>query len=305
MAYAQASYSPPLSLGTHYADTVSTVHPDRPIRPLPQRRLKKISDTGVGREASPLASTGPEKLFQLPYYAAPNSSLRPVSQNSSLEAEPGDGSNSDSPEDRKARMNLPVRPKASEIDREQSKSNIDNWHPSSVSQNGVAADNRDNSWHGAQNDPQSLASSAESVDGYDSFENTNNKKKRKIPTNGGHHSSLSTEMALMGLPSTRELGSPPADIDGSVGHYYGSGSSAVPTKTGNGLSGAGRGRIGRGSVRRRSNRSPLGVSTNGGNLALPNYAATAELSAKGIHMADRLIVPQYSSCHRELVPFGF
>jgi hypothetical protein len=42
-------------------------------------------------------------------------------------------------------------------------------------------------------------------DGYDAFENTNNKKKRKIPTPGnmgGHHSALSPEFASMGLANS-------------------------------------------------------------------------------------------------------
>ncbi|KAL8974034.1 MAG: hypothetical protein Q9197_001730 [Variospora fuerteventurae] len=52
--------------------------------------------------------------------------------------------------------------------------------------------------------PMSAPSSQDSVDGYDSFENTNNKKKRKIPTSGslgGHHTSLSAEMASMDTTS--------------------------------------------------------------------------------------------------------
>lgn len=117
--------------------------------------------------------------------------------------------------------------------------------------------------------PQSTASSNESVDGYDSFENTNNKKKRKIPTSGSlgsHHASLSAEMAHMRLTPAREVDVAQAEADGGVGHYYGSGSSALPAvSSGNGLSGAGRGRYGRTATRHQSGRSPLGVSVNGSN----------------------------------------
>ncbi len=118
---------------------------------------------------------------------------------------------------------------------------------------------------------QPTPSSADSVDGYDSFENTNNKKKRKIPTSGAagsHQSSLSAEMAQMGISAPRELDSGQADADGGVSQYYGSGNSAIPAgNTGTGISGAGRGRFGRSGARNSSGRSPLGVSTNGSNAA--------------------------------------
>lgn len=77
-------------------------------------------------------------------------------------------------------------------------------------------------------------------DGYDAFENTNNKKKRKIPTPGnlGGHSALSPELAGMGLAS-----STPPPVNDGVGTYYGTGNPASPV--GNGISGAGRGRLAR------------------------------------------------------------
>ena len=95
-------------------------------------------------------------------------------------------------------------------------------------------------------------------DGYDAFENTNNKKKRKIPTPGslgGHHSALSPEFATMGLASSTP---PPATAnDGSsVGTYYGTGHPASPV--GNGISGSGRGRLGRAS--RSGSGRPLSMS---------------------------------------------
>jgi len=92
-------------------------------------------------------------------------------------------------------------------------------------------------------------------DGYDAFENTNNKKKRKIPTPGnmnGHHSALSPEFASMGLANSN----PPAS-DGSTGMYYGSGNPASPL--GSGISGSGRGRLGR-STRSNSGRNPLSAN---------------------------------------------
>ena len=114
---------------------------------------------------------------------------------------------------------------------------------------------------------QFTASSADTVDGYDSFENTNNKKKRKIPISGSignHHSSLSIDMAQMDIRGDHDTIR--AEGDGGVGQYYGSGSSAVlPGSSGTGISGAGRGRFGRTGVRIPGGRSPLGISTNGSN----------------------------------------
>ncbi|KAI9372552.1 hypothetical protein BJX61DRAFT_435686 [Aspergillus egyptiacus] len=89
---------------------------------------------------------------------------------------------------------------------------------------------------------QPAKSSPAGPDGYDAFENTNNKKKRKIPTPGNmgsHHSSLSPEFATMGLAQP----TPMSSGDGNVSTFYGTGSPASPV--GNGLSGAGRGRLGR------------------------------------------------------------
>ncbi|SLM34917.1 hypothetical protein LPUS_03887 [Lasallia pustulata] len=115
---------------------------------------------------------------------------------------------------------------------------------------------------------QSIGSSVESVDGYDSFENTNNKKKRKIPTSGAlgtHQSSLSAEMANMGISSARDMDPSLAELDAGVGQYHGTGTSAIPaTPSGIGISGAGRGRYGR-TARNVNGRSPLGVSINSSN----------------------------------------
>lgn len=97
-------------------------------------------------------------------------------------------------------------------------------------------------------------------DGYDAFENTNNKKKRKIPTPGnmgGHHSALSPELANMGLANSSPV--PAAASDGmATGTYYGSGNPASPL--GSGISGSGRGRLGRSSTRSNSGRNPLSAN---------------------------------------------
>ena len=133
----------------------------------------------------------------------------------------------------------------------------------------------------------------DSVDGYDSFENTNNKKKRKIPTSGslgGHNSSLSTDMAHMGISSARDYDMSQSELDGGIGHYYGTGSSAIPAvATGTAVTGSGRARHGKAATRISGERSPLGVMTNGSNalqagrqlLQKQDFASAGQQSSKG------------------------
>ncbi|KAE8349159.1 hypothetical protein BDV28DRAFT_141790 [Aspergillus coremiiformis] len=105
-----------------------------------------------------------------------------------------------------------------------------------------------------------IKSSSAGPDGYDAFENTNNKKKRKIPTPGnlaGHHSTLSPEFSSMGL-----VNSAPSTASGEGSHvstFYGTGSPASPVS--NGLSGAGRGRLGRHGTRSSTARASLSLHT--------------------------------------------
>lgn len=71
-------------------------------------------------------------------------------------------------------------------------------------------------------------------DGYDAFENTNNKKKRKIPTSGslGSHSGLSTELANLGLSGGGDANGVALDDGSGTGSYYGSGNPASPAGNG-------------------------------------------------------------------------
>ena len=114
---------------------------------------------------------------------------------------------------------------------------------------------------------QSTVSENDSVDGYDSFENTNNKKKRKIPTSGGlgaHHASLSTDLANMGITPGHAV-----DVNGDADRSDFADADDVandPALAGmNGFSGSGRGLFGPTNNRLASRRSPLGVSANGTN----------------------------------------
>ena len=112
--------------------------------------------------------------------------------------------------------------------------------------------------------PDSTASSA---DGYESFENTSNKKKRKIPLSTAssmHQSQLSAEMASMGISGSVDgAGDDVHPGGGAVGvqqHY--TPPSGAATAAGTGISGAGRGRYGRQNGRSDHGiRRPLGSSS--------------------------------------------
>lgn len=107
-------------------------------------------------------------------------------------------------------------------------------------------------------------------DGYEAFENTNNKKKRKIPTSGSlslHHSSLTNELAQLGIKSSK---------DGSFEDHA---SQSLPGSSGLGVQGAGRGHYARKAAARR----PLGVSVNGSNArnGTAKYDQNMAATAKG------------------------
>jgi hypothetical protein len=124
------------------------------------------------------------------------------------------------------------------------------------------------------NNHSALDSGGSSVEGEETFE-TNNKKKRKIPQfngMGGHHSSLSADMANMGISPRDHLDSllSESPIPGSVDqgkplppplHTGNSQTTSNGAPTSAGASRGKLGRNGRGSLERR----PLGTSTNGLN----------------------------------------
>lgn len=102
--------------------------------------------------------------------------------------------------------------------------------------------------------PPPPGSAASSADGYESFENTSNKKKRKIPLSSAssmHQSQLSAEMANMGISH----GDGGGDRDVAYSYHY----APMSSPGGTGISGAGRGRYGRQNSR--NERRPLASST--------------------------------------------
>lgn len=228
-------------------------YPERPIRPLPKRRLRERLSPDVADSIKyPPTPKSTTPLFYHPYSIREETAV-----NGAIEAaHPTERERADEIE-----RNYVSRRNGDELDSDEDeaayRSRIYSRH---------SADTTGRSYRYVQKPdpkhphPQPPASTASSADGYDSFENTNNKKKRKIPTpgdttlNGVHLPGDITGIGITGVEDSIE------DVSSSVGAYHNSGG-----MVGQGISGPGRGRYGR----IRNGRSPLrtlsDASSNWGN----------------------------------------
>ncbi|KAB5528972.1 hypothetical protein GE09DRAFT_404095 [Coniochaeta sp. 2T2.1] len=257
---------------TMSADTVSALFPDRPIRPLPKRRLRERLSPDVADSIEyPPAPESSTSLFYYPYSPREEDSepapygrreTRPGLQGPAIRDGPGQESDDDA-----ARMSR-IASLAINMSDSMSRS------PRTSTKQGQG---RQTTPH----PPPSAASSSTSLaDGYyDPFEITNNKKKRKIPTagdsvlngnHGVHNGANGAESPGTPIPSIEghgELSSPvgPSSYVGTNSHYSG---------IHNNLSGPGRGRYGR----VRKGRSPLRALTEGSyNLNWANRNGNGKL----------------------------
>jgi hypothetical protein len=266
-AYNWGPASPP-TRHSPIPDQASPAYPDRPIRPLPKRRLRdRLSAEHQDALALPTQAPNSSPIFG--GYPYTQSSERDRPERRPLRA--GSGSdNCDCGHDHHSDEG------DSEEDDEDERQRTMQFGPESLQMtrrdgdyygNGKAAVRID--WDSKPAPPGSTASSA---DGYESFENTNNKKKRKIPQSNtgsghGHQSTLSADMANMGISHQRdgEFG-PTASEEGNYASHtaYAYGHQTVSSSpSGSNSARARPGRSGRGSLDRR----PLGASTNGLNAA--------------------------------------
>lgn len=232
-------------------DTVSSLFPDRPIRPLPKRRLREqLSPEAAGSiKYPPSTHNGPVPLFHYPPYTVRDDGSPPRFSNAVFYNSPGHASES-------SRLFPPRRGGAGagvieDIDVNKRSSLVTRSSPEILNRASLQTGRSDRPLFGAP-----TPSATSSVDGYDSFENTSNKKKRKIPS--AADSALNGAHGLMSDFSPHSTGSPGAPANDLNGDRVYSVSSGYPAPGGfvsnsQGISGSGRGRLGR----TRNGRSPL------------------------------------------------
>jgi len=225
----------------------SSPYPDRPIRPLPKRRLRERLSPDVAETIKyPPAPKTTTPLFYHPYNPREESGA-----NGLVESQhPSERERADEIE-----RNYISRRHVEELDSDDDeaayRSRIYSRHSADDTGRSFRYVQKPDSKHPKPHPPGSAASSA---DGYDSFENTNNKKKRKIPTPGDSNlNGVHLASDIAGAVGPEDLGE-----DVGIGAYQSS-------VSGQGISGPGRGRYGR----VRNGRSPLrtlsDTSSNWGN----------------------------------------
>lgn len=222
------------------------MYPNRPIRPLPRRRLRaRLSPEQAEQIVFPPAPATSGPLFSFPYAQIENRGNGRVGQHR--------GEND--------HHRCQCGANHSDVESDEEEDERVAGLPSSPT---YPYDRRNAGRANGGGPLYPKAGSPVSADGYESFENTNNKKKRKIPnmgTTGMHHANLATDIANMGISRAELL------HDYGEGPGYGAsgsnGQNNANQAPGTGISGAGRGRFGRSA----SNRSERRVLSNSGSLA--------------------------------------
>lgn len=274
----RADHSPKMS-----PDTVSSLFPDRPIRPLPKRRLRERLSPDVADSIKyPPSTHETTPLFYYPPYTLKDEgspprtgSMSPVDQ----------GRRTESGRNYTPRRNGVGLSEGDEEETALQSSLVTRSPPEALTHPSHRPSRPDPPRHP---NPQPPPSTTSSVDGYDSFENTNNKKKRKIPSAGdptlnGTHA-LNNEIGSLAI-SSGTAHSPAGELHGDrsyahSGAYPGSGTFSTSNQ---GISGPGRGRLGRS----RNGRSPLRALPDGNTTwagrasktAPPQWAPAGEFSS--------------------------
>ncbi|KAI5271113.1 hypothetical protein E4T47_05619 [Aureobasidium subglaciale] len=231
-------------------DTLSPVYPDRPIRPLPKNRLREqLSPEQQSQIIYPPEAPSTSPLFSFPYGVVEKIDPRALNHHESHSH---------------CTCNGDHHVDESEDDEELIAYDHPSYRWSSPVNDGSRVDSVQRKLTAAKA-PPAPPSTASSADGYESFENTSNKKKRKIPLSGGgslHQSSLSQELANMGISSREE-------------HQQDSRQ----------LSGSGRGRFGRGH---QAYASSLSAKSRGGNWKGDGTRTSKKCCHDSLAKAERL-----------------
>ncbi|KAK7435938.1 hypothetical protein Landi51_12806 [Colletotrichum acutatum] len=238
-SYAEAGHNRTMS-----PESVSSLFPQRPIRPLPKRRLReRLSPEVADSIEYPPANHNSSPLFYYPNIVRDEMPFRAGGLNGASRGNGGYGG---------APRGAPAIGESDEEELALSSSKVvRRSHPEILNRVSTKPPKPEHSKHPSPQPPPSTTSSA---DGYESFENTNNKKKRKIPTAGdstlsGVHSM--GDINSIGVSTVMSPSNDHGDLAGSISpSYYGAGSFVGNNQ---GISGPGRGRFGRS----RNGRSPL------------------------------------------------
>nr|WOD46246.1 hypothetical protein [Trichoderma atroviride] len=252
-------------------DAVSLLFPDRPIRPLPKRRLRERLSPEVANSIKyPSNIHDHIPLFYYPSYTTRNDNgipaLTSISPTLQLHRD-------DSRRNSTLRRNGAVM---AAVFKEEWRETL--MMGSSPKIQGVVIQ------ASAALDPlrqtmelQVIPSTASSADGYESFENTNNKKKRKIPTTGdslaNNSLSLGSDTSASSISNSMRARSPVAEVPSSRASLAPAASPGNNShvSSSQGLSGSGRGRLGRSN----NGRSPLRALSDGGNIWPSRSRATS------------------------------
>ncbi|KAF4994354.1 hypothetical protein FGRMN_5862 [Fusarium graminum] len=265
-------------------DTVSSLFPDRPIRPLPKRRLReKLSPDVADTIKYPPSTHETAPLFYYPPYTLKDEASPPRASSTSP-AQLG----------RRTEVGRNYTPRRTGIglldgDEEEAalRSTLVTRSPPEILTRGAQQPTKQDQ---TRPNPQPPLSTTSSVDGYDLFENTNNKKKRKIPSAGdaslnGTHG-LHNEIGSLAI-SAGTGHSPTSELhnDRAYSHSGSYPSTGTFTSNSHGISGPGRGRLGRS----RNGRSPLRALPDGnsswvgrGSKVVPSQWAPGEQEGSGI-----------------------
>ncbi|KAI1080466.1 hypothetical protein F5B20DRAFT_580132 [Whalleya microplaca] len=279
-------------------ESSSPLFPDRPIRPLPKRRLRERLSPDVADSIKyPPAPQTTTPLFVYPYNSTEDLA--------SLGADHATVAHRENVAELGQEAGLRRNGLAPEYDDESLAGHTRRTFVSRPSHEsaGHALRTPQRPGQARHPNPQPPPSTTSSADGYDSFENTNNKKKRKIPTAGetilnGTH--VLNDLGVLGVPSpptTGDEGSMDASGAAPTAYYQAGGH----TTNGQGISGPGRGRYGR----VRNGRSPLRVLSDpnslwggrtpklrpGGQYPSPPAGENSGIISSAIASAGKLPVP--------------
>ncbi|KAJ6786778.1 hypothetical protein PWT90_03119 [Aphanocladium album] len=227
--------------------------PERPIRPLPKRRLReKLSPEAIRTIQYP-----PSAVNSVPLFSPPANAPRGPSQNSSTgikeelhKAGLGDPDNLESRSVDSVNSNGSST-SLSSAERQLHLTSQENIRYNTALDRGASLDHN--------------ISAASSIDGYDSLENTNNKKKRKIPS--------ASDAILRGSPFNSSGSVEILEPAGGMDHGGQVTSSAHAIPPGDSISGPGRGRLSRAV----HPRSPLKTLPDGNNT-WPSHGAGGIIS---------------------------